>query len=161
MDASVSRFASLSVLNDDVTNRLSSADISGVPGAGKTATVHPVVRELKRMAEQNVCFSSAFERVEPTRRLFRVGDEPVHIRRDKRFADTGAKRSIWSTLGGNLRTRYCDRWTSALQLKGSIETLIASLWVASAYRTCQPCLVSVDLFFGDCASFTEVGYSVV
>ena len=30
-------------------------DISGVPGTGKTATVHAVVRELKRMAEQNVC----------------------------------------------------------------------------------------------------------
>ncbi|KAI0787282.1 P-loop containing nucleoside triphosphate hydrolase protein [Fomes fomentarius] len=28
-------------------------DISGVPGTGKTATVHAVVRELKRMAEQN------------------------------------------------------------------------------------------------------------
>ena len=35
-----------------VTVRL--ADISGVPGTGKTATVHAVVRELKRMAEQNV-----------------------------------------------------------------------------------------------------------
>ena len=31
-----------------------STDISGVPGTGKTATVHAVVRELKRMAEQNV-----------------------------------------------------------------------------------------------------------
>lgn len=30
-------------------------DISGVPGTGKTATVHAVVRELKRMAENNVC----------------------------------------------------------------------------------------------------------
>jgi origin recognition complex subunit 1 len=30
--------------------------ISGVPGTGKTATVHAVVRELKRMAEDNVCF---------------------------------------------------------------------------------------------------------
>lgn len=30
-------------------------DISGVPGTGKTATVHAVVRELKRMAESNVC----------------------------------------------------------------------------------------------------------
>ena len=29
------------------------ADISGVPGTGKTATVHAVVRELKRMAESN------------------------------------------------------------------------------------------------------------
>ena len=29
-------------------------DISGVPGTGKTATVHAVVRELKRMAEQSV-----------------------------------------------------------------------------------------------------------
>lgn len=29
-------------------------DISGVPGTGKTATVHAVVRQLKRMAEQNV-----------------------------------------------------------------------------------------------------------
>lgn len=38
----------------------SGADISGVPGTGKTATVHAVVRELKRMAEQNVC--TAFER---------------------------------------------------------------------------------------------------
>ena len=26
-----------------------------MPGTGKTATVHAVVRELKRMAEQNVC----------------------------------------------------------------------------------------------------------
>ena len=32
-----------------------SEDISGVPGTGKTATVHAVVRELKRMAEHNVC----------------------------------------------------------------------------------------------------------
>jgi Cdc6-like AAA superfamily ATPase len=30
-------------------------DIPGVPGTGKTATVHAVVRELKRMAESNVC----------------------------------------------------------------------------------------------------------
>lgn len=30
-------------------------DISGVPGTGKTATVHAVVRELKRMAGSNVC----------------------------------------------------------------------------------------------------------
>lgn len=31
-------------------------DISGVPGTGKTATVHTVIRELKRMAEESVCF---------------------------------------------------------------------------------------------------------
>ena len=31
-----------------------STDIAGVPGTGKTATVHAVVRELKRMAEQSV-----------------------------------------------------------------------------------------------------------
>lgn len=37
-------------------------DISGVPGTGKTATVHAVVRELKRMAESNV-------RNPPARRL--------------------------------------------------------------------------------------------
>jgi origin recognition complex subunit 1 len=30
------------------------ADISGVPGTGKTATVYAIVRELKRMAEENV-----------------------------------------------------------------------------------------------------------
>lgn len=30
------------------------SDISGVPGTGKTATVHTVVKELKRMAENNV-----------------------------------------------------------------------------------------------------------
>jgi Cdc6-like AAA superfamily ATPase len=34
---------------------IAGTDISGVPGTGKTATVHAVVRELKRMAEQNVC----------------------------------------------------------------------------------------------------------
>ena len=43
---------SLSVLNDDVIDSLSFADISSVPGTGKTATVHAVVRELQRMAEQ-------------------------------------------------------------------------------------------------------------
>lgn len=31
------------------------SDISGVPGTGKTATVHTVIRELKRMAQNNVC----------------------------------------------------------------------------------------------------------
>ena len=41
-----------------VTVRL--ADISGVPGTGKTATVHAVVRELKRMAEQNVGVCACF-----------------------------------------------------------------------------------------------------
>ena len=34
-------------------------DISGVPGTGKTATVHAVVRELKRMAESDVSDFSA------------------------------------------------------------------------------------------------------
>ncbi|KAL7278893.1 hypothetical protein ACG7TL_006724 [Trametes sanguinea] len=34
--------------------------ISGVPGTGKTATVHAVVRELKRMAEQNEANPFAF-----------------------------------------------------------------------------------------------------
>ena len=33
------------------------SDISGVPGTGKTATVHAIVRELKRMAEDNVGLS--------------------------------------------------------------------------------------------------------
>ena len=47
--------APFSVVNDEVINRSPSTDISGVPGTGKTATVHAVVRELKRMAEQNVC----------------------------------------------------------------------------------------------------------
>lgn len=36
------------------------SDISGVPGTGKTATVHAVVRELKRMAENNVCKVSLY-----------------------------------------------------------------------------------------------------
>lgn len=34
------------------------SDISGVPGTGKTATVHAVVRELKRMAENGVRLAS-------------------------------------------------------------------------------------------------------
>jgi len=29
-------------------------DISGVPGTGKTATVHTIIRELKTMAENSV-----------------------------------------------------------------------------------------------------------
>lgn len=29
-------------------------DISGVPGTGKTATVHTVIKEMKRLAEANV-----------------------------------------------------------------------------------------------------------
>ena len=66
------------------------------------ATVHAEVRELKRMAY--VSLVSLTRIIGLTRRLFRVGDEPVHIRRDQRFTDTGAKRNIWSALGGNLGT---------------------------------------------------------
>jgi hypothetical protein len=51
-----------------------------------------------------VALVSLARKVELTKRLFRVGDESVHVRRDQWFADTGAKRSIRSTLGGNFRT---------------------------------------------------------
>ncbi len=42
---------------DMMLSYVSCADISGVPGTGKTATVHAMVRELKRMAERNVSTS--------------------------------------------------------------------------------------------------------
>jgi Cdc6-like AAA superfamily ATPase len=48
---------SLYVLQRDQVDHKSS-DISGVPGTGKTATVHTVVKELKRMAENNVFVDS-------------------------------------------------------------------------------------------------------
>jgi len=35
-------------------------DIAGVPGTGKTATVHAVVKELKRKAEDGVSALSCF-----------------------------------------------------------------------------------------------------
>jgi CDC6/ORC-like protein/ATPase family protein associated with various cellular activities (AAA) len=47
-----------------------------------------------------------------------------------------------ATLGGNLGTRYGDRWTPARQLKGSAETFDASLWFTSTYRACWSRLVS-------------------
>lgn len=37
------------------------ADIAGVPGTGKTATVHAVVKELKRKAEDGVCPVSSLQ----------------------------------------------------------------------------------------------------
>jgi Ni2+-binding GTPase involved in maturation of urease and hydrogenase len=36
-------------------------DIAGVPGTGKTATVHAVVKELKRKAEDGVRFFLLFQ----------------------------------------------------------------------------------------------------
>lgn len=39
-----------------LTRTFTFEDISGVPGTGKTATVHAVIRELKRLAENNVNF---------------------------------------------------------------------------------------------------------
>ena len=57
----------------------SSTDISGVPRIGETAIMHAVVRELKHMVEQNVCFSGTFDKKrELTWCLFWVGDEPIH-----------------------------------------------------------------------------------
>jgi Cdc6-like AAA superfamily ATPase len=42
-------------LESDVLNTLGlMGDIAGVPGTGKTATVHAVVKELKRKAEDGV-----------------------------------------------------------------------------------------------------------
>jgi Cdc6-like AAA superfamily ATPase len=42
-------------LESDVLNTLGlMEDIAGVPGTGKTATVHAVVKELKRKAEDGV-----------------------------------------------------------------------------------------------------------
>lgn len=42
------------------------SDISGVPGTGKTATVHSVVKELKRMAQSSVCALPPFFQIETT-----------------------------------------------------------------------------------------------
>lgn len=53
-------------------------DISGVPGTGKTATVHAVVRELKRMAENGVRHGSFTNEC----RLTCAGNDPIHVRRD-------------------------------------------------------------------------------
>lgn len=45
----------VSSVNKSTNNSYSiNKDISGVPGTGKTATVHRIVRELKRMAERSV-----------------------------------------------------------------------------------------------------------
>lgn len=41
-------------LHSDCLRGSVNTDISGVPGTGKTATVHAIVRELKRMAEESV-----------------------------------------------------------------------------------------------------------
>ena len=63
-------------------------DISGVPGTGKTATVHAVVRELKRMAEQNVCsILSMMTSAEKFNAIFSfflrgVGNESFYVCRD-------------------------------------------------------------------------------
>ena len=63
------------------------ADYFPVPGTGKMATVHAVVKELKHMAEQNVrSFVYSTRRINLTRA--RIGDKPIHIRRDKCAADT-------------------------------------------------------------------------
>lgn len=55
------------------------ADISGVPGTGKTATVHAVVRELKRMAEHNVRPCPISYSCVRTHGLHRTGRQSVHL----------------------------------------------------------------------------------
>ena len=82
------------------------------------------------------------------------------LRRDQQFTDTQAKCSIWSTLGGNLGTRYGDQWTPARQLKGSAETFDASFWFTSAYRACWSCLVSGSVI-GNVTILLRSGCSVV
>lgn len=47
-------YVSASLIAYRCTANANPLDISGVPGTGKTATVHAVIRELKRMAEANV-----------------------------------------------------------------------------------------------------------
>ena len=77
-------------------------DISGVPGTGKTATVHAVVRELKRMAEQDVSY------IIPTNvhsfLTSIAGRQPVHICRDQRTPDTRPICRIRSPLGSSVWT---------------------------------------------------------
>jgi origin recognition complex subunit 1 len=41
-------------------------DIAGVPGTGKTATVHAVVKELKRKAEDGVSPLQSYEKMTMT-----------------------------------------------------------------------------------------------
>lgn len=75
------------------------ADISGVPGTGKTATVHAVVRELKRMAESQVRKHTLFSSrtILITARF--LGNIPIHIRRDQWPQDSRACSGIQSALG--------------------------------------------------------------
>lgn len=82
------------------------ADISGVPGTGKTATVHRIVRELKRMAEHNVS-ELPFKNICLVSPLLKhlIGSQSVHVRGDQRPQDPGAIRSVLSPLGGRIRAR--------------------------------------------------------
>ena len=58
-----------------------SSDVSGVPGTGKTATVHRIVRELKRMAERNV--RTGLYALMSLLRLAFTGSKPIYIRRNQ------------------------------------------------------------------------------
>jgi origin recognition complex subunit 1 len=97
-------------------------DISGVPGTGKTATVHAIVRELKRMAEESVCNSRpslpvlSFSTNSPI-----TGSQPIYICRNKRTKNPGSNRRLQSPLGSCFRSRLVERGSFEDQREGELE----------------------------------------
>ncbi len=71
------------------------------PGTGKTATVHTVIRELKRMAQNNVCRSTSFFEQFLRRRQETNPFTYVEINGLKISEPFAAYNLLWE---GNLRT---------------------------------------------------------
>ena len=94
-----------------------------MPGMGKTATVHAVVRELKRRAESNV--GDFFPTVHGTKcdDGLPTGIKSVLLRRNQRVEDPGASRGVQPTLGSNIWTRRRRRRSPGNQLDGSTQEI--------------------------------------
>ena len=104
-----------------IHTKLTVLDISGVPGTGKTATVHRIVRELKRMAERNASITSIYYMFSYLT-FSHLGSKPFRLCWDKRLKATRTFRSLRCFMGGSLRAWCCERWPSKNQRKGGPKT---------------------------------------
>ena len=104
MRAAEAAFVRISNYACQDTSELLFAVIGGVPGTGKTATVHAVIRELKRMAEQDVCIIRDSIKAVLILIFVFTGRKSVHIRGNQRSQNSRSFCSLWSALGSHIRS---------------------------------------------------------
>lgn len=104
----------LRFLEVDFTDAPRLTDIAGVPGTGKTATVHAAIKQLRQRAEEGVSRSVITKQHSMLTSHIHAGRPPLLLRRNQRSQSPHSATRLHCPLGSDIRAK-------GLELEGGVE----------------------------------------